>query len=74
MWLAVCAVSPILCLFKALFEGEAISFVLYSSPNAILFRKALKLGYHVCLFKTHMACARILVMELEAGKPAHLAY
>ena len=33
----LCCFSLILCL---LFEGEAIFFVLYSSPNATLFRES----------------------------------
>ena len=33
----LCCLSLISCLFRTLFEGEAICFVLCSSPNAILF-------------------------------------
>ena len=48
----LCCFSLILCLFKTLFEREAICLVLYSSPNAVLFcecvssDKKLKLGYY----------------------------
>ena len=65
MWLAVCTVS--------------FCFVLYSSPTANLFCEYVSSDKHsswtiIIVDQACSKCRRILVLELEAGKPAHLAY